>query len=480
LGMADAATGRAYVRRTGIESLDADTIRHEFDELLQKVSPHEEDGIRYKSGKGIGSWFAPILGGLAYLINPALGVAVGAGIKAGTAAHSSSVKPEKYGENTFGSVLGNAAIGGLGAYGAGNLASGAISGFKGAGEGFFSKAAGALKGATGLGPGGVAKAPSFGSQTLATGGTGSASGTPLAAMSLSGGGVGTTAGNAIPGLSSMATPLSGITPSAFNAAATGAIGGAKSTLGSTLAGFGKSAAKSAGKSLVGNTLLNSLAPPQSTAITGAGNYGAQGNGGNFAGGNSNVLGAFGNTPSSGSTESFKNPYSQEDFDQGVAKINQQSARQTGNVFDQFRSAQPGATVQGSSAFAKQLGAVEQGNQQNIGTFTEQTNDANAQAYSQYRYDGVKNANGLSDAKMQEYINLSRQPDDVIKAQFPGMTPQAFRDIFEGIDLYGAALSGQMNAEMDAYSRDYIREQSLPGLPPDPPPGTYQRVYPNNA
>ena len=50
LGLADAKRGVAYIRQTGIKDVDQNTIEHEFDELLQKVSPHEEDGIRYKSG----------------------------------------------------------------------------------------------------------------------------------------------------------------------------------------------------------------------------------------------------------------------------------------------------------------------------------------------------------------------------------------------------------------------------------------------
>jgi len=436
LGMADAATGKAYIRRTGVEALDADTIRHEFDELLQKVSPHEEDGIRYKSGGALGKWLAPVLGiALAPFTAGAsipwlLPAAAGGALAAGTGAHSRSVKPEKYGQNTFGSVLRDAAIGGVSAGGAAGLTQGGIAGFKAAGPGFFSKAGGALKGAFGIG-GAAAPAPGFGAQTLASGATGSASGTPLAAMSLTGGGVGTTAGTAIPGLSSMATPLSGITPSAFNAAATGAIGAQKAGLGATLANFGKGAAKSAGKSLAGNALVSSLAPPQSTAITGVGNYG----GGQDRGvgqGQRNVLGLFGNQPAGAAQKDFQLPFSQEAFSQGVSRINQQSARQTGNVFDQFRAAQPGANIQGSSAFAKQLGAIEEGNKQNIGSFTQQTNEVNQQAYSQYLYDGVKNANNLSDAKMTEYLNLAKQPDEVIRGQFPGMTPSAFREIFAGI------------------------------------------------
>ena len=440
LGMADAATGKAYIRRTGIEALDANTIRHEFDELLQSVSPHEEDGIRYKSGGSLGKWLGPILGTISsFFVGPVGGAAIGAGITGGTGAHSRSVKPEKYGKNTFGNVLTDAAIGAAGSYGGYSLGKGAIAGGKAAAPGFFSKLGGIAKGAAGIGTGAAPTAKPIGA---AAGAAGAGVGGPSAV----GAGVGGGAVGA--GVGAAATPLSGITGSALGAGALKAI-------------------KGAGKNLGFNSLVSSLAPPQSTAISGVGNYGGQGNAGNFTGGNSNVLGIFGNKPGSATQGEFKAPFSQEDFDQGVARINQTSTRQTGSVFDQFRAAQPGQTVEGSSAFANQLAAVEQGNTQNIGSFTQQTNDANTQAYNQYRYDGVKNANGLTDSKMTEYINLSRQPDSVIKAQFPGMTPQAFRAIFDGLDLYGAASSGKMNAEMDAYSRDYIREQSLPGLPPDP-------------
>lgn len=48
LGCADPKTGKAYVRATGVKEWDMATLSHEVDELVAKVSPHEEDGIRYK------------------------------------------------------------------------------------------------------------------------------------------------------------------------------------------------------------------------------------------------------------------------------------------------------------------------------------------------------------------------------------------------------------------------------------------------
>ena len=52
LGLADPKAGKAFVRATGVKDWDMATISHEVDELVAKVSPHEEDGIRYKGGGG--------------------------------------------------------------------------------------------------------------------------------------------------------------------------------------------------------------------------------------------------------------------------------------------------------------------------------------------------------------------------------------------------------------------------------------------
>ena len=47
-GASDEKTGNAYVRRTGLRPVDEFIAEHELAELIAKVSPHEEDGIRYK------------------------------------------------------------------------------------------------------------------------------------------------------------------------------------------------------------------------------------------------------------------------------------------------------------------------------------------------------------------------------------------------------------------------------------------------
>lgn len=69
LGLANAKTGMAFVRDTGYNDITKATISHELDEMVNKVSPHEEDGIRYKSlaslgaGAGAGA-LSNILGGM--------------------------------------------------------------------------------------------------------------------------------------------------------------------------------------------------------------------------------------------------------------------------------------------------------------------------------------------------------------------------------------------------------------------------------
>jgi len=120
LGLSDMKKKTAFIRKTGVKELDMGTINHEFDELMQETSPHEIDGIRYKSGSGWGKIFGPIIGTIVGMFNPVLGAAVGAAISGGTQAHSQSVKPEKYGSG-FGGIAKSAALGGAGAYGGASL-----------------------------------------------------------------------------------------------------------------------------------------------------------------------------------------------------------------------------------------------------------------------------------------------------------------------------------------------------------------------
>jgi hypothetical protein len=62
-GCADEKTGNAFVRRTGIRPIDEFVTDHELSELVAKVSPHEVDGIRYKtSGNILGKLWNSITG----------------------------------------------------------------------------------------------------------------------------------------------------------------------------------------------------------------------------------------------------------------------------------------------------------------------------------------------------------------------------------------------------------------------------------
>jgi len=146
LGFANPKTNEAYVRKTGVAQLDDSTIEHELQELLVKVSPDEEDGIRYKSGAGLGRILGPIVGAiLTPFIGPA-GIAVGAAISGGTQAHSQKVKPEKFGTG-FGGIAKAGVLGGLGAAAGSSLISGGVAGGTAAAPGFLSKAIGIGKGA---------------------------------------------------------------------------------------------------------------------------------------------------------------------------------------------------------------------------------------------------------------------------------------------------------------------------------------------
>ncbi len=81
LGAADPSTNIAYVRDTGYNDVTKHTIEHELDELMQKTSPHEIDGIRYK---------IPVLGPIASGLG-SIGSAVGSGIGSAASAIGSGI-----------------------------------------------------------------------------------------------------------------------------------------------------------------------------------------------------------------------------------------------------------------------------------------------------------------------------------------------------------------------------------------------------
>lgn len=154
LGLADYKKGKAYIKKTGIPALDLLTIGHELEELTSTLSPHEINGIRYKSGGQTGSWLAPLVGGLLTVFSGGtlapLGMLIGGLGSIGTSQYSKSKKPDKYGKTgKWGDILTSGGTGALGAYGVGQLGTGGVAGWKAAqagGQGLLGKMGGALQG----------------------------------------------------------------------------------------------------------------------------------------------------------------------------------------------------------------------------------------------------------------------------------------------------------------------------------------------
>lgn len=151
LGCADADKGIAYIRQTGVTDIDMGTIEHEVEELVSLVSPHEEDGIRYKKmGKPFkaifgneeeraaqqGTLFGNLFGGgggggtLGALGSLALAPITGGaslGLMAPMATAGGAIQGGMQGKG-----LGSALLGALKGYGAGNVVSGGAGLVKGA------------------------------------------------------------------------------------------------------------------------------------------------------------------------------------------------------------------------------------------------------------------------------------------------------------------------------------------------------------
>lgn len=76
LGLADRKNGTAYIRKTDIRPIQQFVTEHELSELISRVSPHDEDGIRYKKGKNVVSQFiSPLLQVASNIPSPVQGVA---------------------------------------------------------------------------------------------------------------------------------------------------------------------------------------------------------------------------------------------------------------------------------------------------------------------------------------------------------------------------------------------------------------------
>ena len=72
-GAADKKNRIAYVKDTGFNDLTKANIGHELDELMANVSPHEEDGIRYKDYSQMFSSFGSSIPAIGKVAGPVLG-----------------------------------------------------------------------------------------------------------------------------------------------------------------------------------------------------------------------------------------------------------------------------------------------------------------------------------------------------------------------------------------------------------------------
>lgn len=133
-GLTDYKKKRAYVRESGIPALDLLVMGHELQELVSKVSPHDEDGIRYKKQSGwmqIASIVAPIAiglltGGAGFALAPWFGSTMtGALLGGATSAGLTGGKPAQWGTAALGGALGGGGGAAMGSsmFGAGAQAS---------------------------------------------------------------------------------------------------------------------------------------------------------------------------------------------------------------------------------------------------------------------------------------------------------------------------------------------------------------------
>jgi len=431
-GLADAKNGIAYVRQTGVRDLDEATISHEFDELLMSVSPHEEDGIRYKSGKSLGQWLAPVLGAVLAPFTAGTSLAwvpaiAGAALGAGTAIHSSSVKPEKYGPVSFGNIALPAATGALGGFGGGQAMTGAMAGASAAKEAGTSQLIGGLKGAVGMG---TSAAPATGAAKLSTN-------LPLSSADL--------AASGASGAAAAGTGISGsVLPLSTKALSTGSglLGGASAgtnlmtaaaapagqSLLSKFGSFAGDTAKSMGTNLATNAVMSSLtpqAPAQEVSQQQPSLYPEQRTpASNVAPtdlyGSAGALSRF-NPTLIGAADQY-NPVTQQEYDLGIGNLTK--AKQT-RMSDIFKTpAFRGQTVAENSRLAGQISNLNTGYEKELGQYNL---DIDAENLSR-EYNAIKKNNNFTDAQMNEFIDLAKMDDAAISAKASN-TPAEIRAIF---------------------------------------------------
>lgn len=401
LGLADPKTNIAYVRETGVRELDQSTIDHEFDELISKISPHEEDGIRYKSGGSLGQILAPVLGlALAPFTGGAtIPLLAGGLLGAGTQYHTQSKKPEKYGKPSFGSIAGAAGTGALGAFGGSQIGSGIAAGVNAAKDAGTSQLMGGLKGAIGLGGGGAGSTPAGYSGSVTVPGVGS--NIPMSSAL-------TTASKAGTGL-----------------AGTG-LAGAGTKLAST---FGKTGTNLAKAGNVLNTFGGVTAPQETPSLYPQSRTPAS-NVGQFEESVAASPGALSRfLPLADPAKAI----TQEEFDLGRRDIALNQSTRLQNILDQFRSIRPGATPESDTALSRALGNVNRSSEAELEQLRKEASTSNVNVQN---YNSIKQNNSLTDAQMKTYIELAKNGTDAqISAQVANK-PEEFRSIFGNLKYIG--------------------------------------------
>jgi len=450
LGLADAKNNIAYVRHTGVKGLDEGTISHEFDELMMKVSPHEEDGIRYKA------WWAWLAKGAVAAIKAAIIGGVVGGIK--EKASGGKFWGRGMGQGAKWGAAGGAAGGALS-----NLGGGTAS--LGSGTGASANAAGASANAAGAGAGGAGGPLSgvLGNQSLGSllsegasnfapsianygGGANLAGSFGGGGANLAGGFGGGTGGGFLSGLgSNIAMNMSGPALSSMSLSSLPSVGTSATTAGTFgLGGTSANLNLGVGSQAQGKTLLDEFKPAfkdtskQLAKEYASGNLTPRGRspigGLDLSGQAGSALAAFG--PRTGFDPSQWDPDSiTRDYQIGKSNIARNSLRRTGSTLDLFRQT-GGGDILGNSALQRQLNNIRSSR----GASEEALKyDLTQRSQLQNQYKQLASMNGWDDKTMQNYVGLSLQPLSVIRQTFSNA--EDFRDAFSPL----AALYEKTNA-----------------------------------
>lgn len=358
LGCADPVSQTAYIRNTGVPAIDQSTMQHELEELLATVSPHEEDGIRYKKAMDI---FRPLLAIASVIPGPHQPFAIAANLAdTGVQIHDRGFQP-----------LDALAL------------AGPVSGFA-KGLSSTGNLMGGFKGSLGMFPtsASIATPSNYGGSVTVPGVQQSV---PFSSISKAGG-------------TNIVNPTAGLS-SSLSKQATQAIQAARDlTPVQRVTGALKDLAVDTGKDLAVGAATN--------ALTGRGQVTAP----------QGALARF--APSNLQTRYDSGEYtpavSQDDLSAAFQNIDRNAALRTRDIFDRFRVTAPGATPEGNTAFARALSSVGTGSSAEKQQFATEAEQANKNKELQYRYSKIRDANKLNDERMKFYIDLANKPDDEVR------------------------------------------------------------------